>query len=89
MHIAERKDRRVMLVALQKGGKILIQLEVEAVKVNGGTIGGAAVIDYITADRAVKVNYSTTERQQSVGFNSSAVPALGSNSRLNIQSSIY
>ena len=42
---------------------VLIQLEVEAIKINSSTVGGAAVVDYITAGRAVKVNYSTTKRQ--------------------------
>ena len=29
---------------------------------------GAAVVDYITVDRAVEVNYSATERQQGVSL---------------------
>ena len=53
-----------------------------AAKVNGGTAGGAA-------GGAVKVNYGAVGRQQGVSSNGSAVPALGSNNRLNIQSSIY
>ena len=61
----------------------------EAAKVNSGTAGGAVVVDYITVGRAVEVNYGAIGRQQNVGFNSSTVPALGSNSRLNIWSSIY
>ena len=61
----------------------------EAVKVNSGTAGGAAVINYITIGGAVEVNYSTIGRQQGVGSNSSTVPALGNNNRLNIRSSIY
>ena len=40
----------------------------EAAKVNSSTIGEAAVVDYITAGGAVKVNYSATERQQGVGL---------------------
>ena len=78
-----------MLMALQKDNKVLIQLEVEAAKVNSGTAGGAAVVNYITAGRAVEVNCSTTGRQQGVGSDGSAVPALGSNSKSNIRSSIY
>ena len=57
-----------MLVVLQKGSKVLIQLEVKAVKVNGGTVGGIAVIDYIIAGGAVEVNYNTTGRQQGVNL---------------------
>ena len=52
-----------VLVALQKGNKVLIQLEIKAAKVNGGTVGKVAVVDCITTDRAVKVNCSTIERQ--------------------------
>ena len=40
----------------------------EAVKVNGGTAGGAAVVDCITAGRAVEVNGGATGRQQGVGL---------------------
>ena len=40
----------------------------EAAKVNGGTAGGAAVVDYITAGGAVEVNYGATGRQQGVGL---------------------
>ena len=36
----------------------------EAAKVNSGTAGGAAVIDYITVGGAVEVNYSAAGRQQ-------------------------
>jgi hypothetical protein len=36
---------------------------VGAVKVNSGTAGGV-VVDYITAGRAVEVNYGAIERQQ-------------------------
>ena len=53
-------------MALQKGNKVLIQLKVEAVKVNGGTVGGAAVVNYITADGAVEVNYGAVGRQQGI-----------------------
>ena len=53
---------------LQKGSKVLIQLEVKATKINNGTAGGAAVVDYITAGRAVEVNYGTAGRQQGVGL---------------------
>ena len=34
----------------------------EATKVNSGTVGEAVVIDYITTDRVVEVNYSTAGR---------------------------
>ena len=34
----------------------------EAVKVNSGTVDGAAVVDYITAGKAVEVNYGTAGR---------------------------
>ena len=61
----------------------------EAAKVNGGTAGGAAVVDYITTGGAVGVNCGAIGRQQGVGSDGSAVPALGSNSRLNIWSLIY
>ena len=61
----------------------------EAAKVNGGTAGGAAVVDYITVGGAVEVNYSAAGRQQGVGSDGNTVPASGSNSRLNIRSSIY
>ena len=40
----------------------------KAAKVNGGTAGGVAVVDCITASGAVEVNYSATGRQQSVGL---------------------
>ena len=56
----------------------------EAAKVNSGTAGGVAVVDCITAGRAVEVNYSATGRQQNVGSDGSAVPASGSDSRSNI-----
>ena len=55
-------------MTLQKGNKILIQLEVKAAKVNGGTIGGAAVVNCITAGKAVEVNYSAAGRQQGVSL---------------------
>ena len=61
----------------------------EAAKVNGGTAGGAAVVDCITAGGAVEVNCGATGRQQNVGSDGSAVPASGSDSRSNIWSSIY
>ena len=61
----------------------------EAAKVNGGTAGGAAVVDYITAGGAVEVNCGAAGRQQGVGSDGSAVPALGSDSGSNIRSSIY
>ena len=61
----------------------------EAAKVNGGTAGGAAVVDCITAGGAVEVNCGATGRQQGVGSDGSAVPASGSDSRSNIRSSIY
>ena len=38
----------------------------EAAKVNGGTAGGAAVVDYITAGGAIEVNCGATGRQQGV-----------------------
>ena len=40
----------------------------ETAKVNSGTISGAAVVNYITADKAVEVNYSAVGRQQGVGL---------------------
>ena len=40
----------------------------EAVKVNSGTTGEAAVVDYITTGGAVEVNYGATERQQGVSL---------------------
>ena len=40
----------------------------EAAKVNGGTVGGAAVVDCITAGGAVEVNCGTVGRQQGVGL---------------------
>ena len=36
----------------------------EAAKVNGGTVGGAAVVDCITAGGAVEVNCGAAGRQQ-------------------------
>ena len=53
-------------MALQKGNKILIQLEIEAAKVNSSTAGEAVVVDYITISGAVEVNYSATGRQQGI-----------------------
>ena len=38
------------------------QLQAKKPKVNVVLQAGAAVVDYITADRAVKVNYSAAER---------------------------
>ena len=61
----------------------------EAAKVNGGTAGGTAVVDYITAGGAVEVNYGTIGRQQGIGSDGSAVPASGSDSRSSIWSLIY
>ena len=43
-------------------------MEVEAVKVNGGIAAKASVVDCITADRAVGVNYNTVGRQQGIGL---------------------
>ena len=40
----------------------------EAVKVNGSTVGGVAVVDCITVDKAVEVNYSAAGRQQGVSL---------------------
>ena len=40
----------------------------EAAKVNSGTVGGAAVVDYITIDRAVGVSYGAAGRQQGGWF---------------------
>ena len=40
----------------------------EAAKVNGGTVGRAAVVDCITAGGAVEVNYGAAGRQQSVSL---------------------
>jgi hypothetical protein len=51
---------------------------VEAAKVNGGTVGGAAVIDYITASRAVEVNYSAAGRQQGISL------AIGGSSKISV-----
>ena len=39
-----------------------------AVKVYSGTVGGAAVLDYITTGKVVGVNYSAAERQQGVNL---------------------
>ena len=50
----------------------------EAAKVNGGTAGGAAVVDYITASGAVEVNYGATGRQQGVSL------ATGKNSKISV-----
>ena len=55
-----------------------------AAKINSSTTGEAAVVDYITADRAVRVNCGAAGRQQGVSSGGSAVPALGSDSRSNI-----
>ena len=40
-----------------------VLLEVGVAKVHSSTVGGAAVLDYITTDGAVGVNYSAAERQ--------------------------
>ena len=40
----------------------------EAAKVNSGTVGGAAVVDCITAGGAVEVNYGAVGRQQDVSL---------------------
>ena len=40
----------------------------EAAKVNSGITGGAAVVDYITAGRAVEVNCGAVGRQQGVNL---------------------
>ena len=61
----------------------------KAAKVNGGTAGGAAVVDCITAGGAVEVNCGAAGRQQGVSSDGSAVPASGSDSRSNIRSLIY
>jgi hypothetical protein len=62
---------------------------VEAIKVNSSTTGGAAVVDCITTGGVVEVNYSAAGRQQGINSDGSTVPASDSNSRSNIQSSIY
>ena len=40
----------------------------EATKINSGTVGRAAVVNYITADGAVEVNCGAVGRQQGVGL---------------------
>ena len=50
----------------------------EAAKVNSSTTGGAAVVDYITAGRAVEVNCGATGRQQGVGL------AAGGSSKISV-----
>ena len=50
----------------------------EAVKVNGSTVGGVAVVDCITVDKAVEVNYSAAGRQQGVGL------AAGGSSKISV-----
>ena len=60
-----------MLMALQKGSKAArcrFSCRWKAAGVSGGgTAGGAAVVDYITAGRAVEVNCGAAKRQQGVG----------------------
>ena len=40
----------------------------EAAKVNGSTVGGAAVVNCITTGEVVEVNYSAAGRQQGVSL---------------------
>ena len=50
-----------MLVALQEGSKVIrrqFSWRWKTVRVDGGSIGRAAVVDYITANGAVEANYS-------------------------------
>ena len=55
----------------------------------GSAASRTAVLDCITAGGAVGVNCGAVGRQQGVGSDGSAVPALGSDSRLNTWSSVY
>ena len=60
-----------MLVVLQKGSKAVrcwFSWRWKAARVCGGTVGGAAVVDCITVDGAVEVNYSAAGRQQGVSL---------------------
>ena len=50
----------------------------EAAKVNSGTVGGVAVVDYITASGAVEVNYGAIGRQQGVSL------AAGGSSKISV-----
>ena len=50
----------------------------KAVKVNGGTIGGAAVVDYITVGGAVEVNCGAVGKQQGVNL------AVGRSSKISV-----
>ena len=70
-----------MLVALQEGSKVAkyrFSWRWKAVRVNGGSAGGAAVVDYITAGGAVEVNYGAAGRQQGVGL------AAGGSSKISV-----
>ena len=59
-----------MLVVLQEGSKAVrcwFSWRWKAARVCGGTVGGAAVVNYITAGGAVEVNCSAAGRQQNIG----------------------
>ena len=67
-------------------------LQAEQPKVNIVLQAGAAVVDYITVNRAVEVNYSTAGRQQNInlaaGGNNKIRLAIGRVARVYYNSSI-
>ena len=50
----------------------------EAIKVNSSTAGEVAVVDCITVDRAVEINYSAVGRQQGINL------AIGRSSKISV-----
>ena len=61
--MAAGKAARVGLLQAEQRRLNRGQLQAKQLKVNIVLQTGAAVVDYITAGRAVKVNYSAAERQ--------------------------
>ena len=64
---AAGKAARVSLLQAEQQRSNGGQLQAEQPKVNMVLQAGAAVVDYITAGRAVEVNYGAAGRQQGFG----------------------